>query len=183
LLTEIRSHHQAERSVYEILTKNDTLNFQPAMNTKHNLLILSAIAVPVSAVLAGRWLVARQTRRDVADLFAQRGTDPVDTFDPAQLADLPPPVQRYFWHVLRPGQPYLQTARLRHDGQFKTDLKRDWIPIMGDEYFLAGKPGYIWVGTTAWFSARDQYVAGRGSLTVRLLSALSIQRGSGPSYD
>jgi hypothetical protein len=153
------------------------------MNTRPNLLILSTIAIPVIAALVGRWLVARQTRRDVADLFALADTDPVDIYDPAQLADLPPPVQRYFRHVLKPGQPYLQTARLRHDGQFKTDLKKDWISITGDEYFLVSKPGYIWVGTTAWFSALDQYVAGRGSLTVRLLSAFPIQRGSGPSYN
>ena len=153
------------------------------MKHKTNLLILSALAVPVVALLAGRWLVARQVRRDVANLFSSANTGPVQTYDPVQLTDLPAPVQRYFRHVLKPGQPYVRTVRLRHDGQFKTDLKKDWTPITGEEYFLADKPGCIWVGTTAWFSARDQYVAGRGSLTVRLLGALPIVQGSGPSYN
>jgi len=153
------------------------------MKRNTNFIILAAIAAPVLAWLAGRLLVARQTRRDVAHLFSLADTGPVSTYDPAQLADLPAPVQRYFRHVLKPGQPYLRSARLRHDGQFKTDLKKDWIAITGEEYFLANTPGYIWIGSTTWFSACDQYVAGRGSLTARLLGVLPVVRGSGPSYD
>ncbi|GAB3742063.1 DUF6544 family protein [Spirosoma lituiforme] len=153
------------------------------MKIKTTLLILSGVVVPVAALLAGRWLVARQLRRDVANLFAQASTRPVDTYNPAQLTNLPPPVQRYFRHVLKPGQPYLRTARLRHDGEFKTDLEKSWISITGDEYFLADSPNYMWIGTTTWFSACDQYKTGRGSLTIRLLGVFTIQRGSGPSYD
>lgn len=153
------------------------------MKRNTNLLIISALTVPVIALLAGRWFVARQVRRDVADLFALADTGPARTYDPAQLADLPAPVQRYFRHVLKPGQTYLRTVRLRHDGDFKTDLENDWMPITGEEYFLADEPGYIWVGTTAWFTARDQYVAGGGNLTVRLLGTLPIVKGTGSSFD
>ncbi len=153
------------------------------MKRNTNLLILSAVALPVAAWLCGRWLVNRQIRREVTDLFSKAENSPVKTYDPAQLAELPAPVQRYFRHVLKPGQPYLRTVRLRHDGEFKTDLEKDWIPITGEEYFLADRPAYIWIGTTTWFSACDQYVAGRGSLTVRLLGVFPIQRGSGPSFD
>lgn len=153
------------------------------MKRKTDFLILSALAVPVVALLVGRWLTARQTRQNVADLFSQVETGPVKIYDPAQLTGLPAPVQRYFQHVLKPGQPYVRSVRLRHDGQFKTDLKKDWIDITGGEYFVADKPAYLWNGTTTWFNACDQYVAGRGSLTVRLLGALPVVQGSGPSYD
>lgn len=153
------------------------------MTRKTNFLILSAVAGPVLALLAGRWIVARQMRSDVADMLSLAETGPVQTYDPAQLTHLPTPVQRYFRHVLKRGQPYLRSARLRHDGQFKTDLKKDWMDISGEEYFLADKPAYIWVGTTTWFSACDQYVAGRGNLTARLLGVLPVVQGSGPTYD
>jgi hypothetical protein len=86
------------------------------MTRKTNFLILSAVAVPVAALLAGRWLAARQMRQHVADLFSQTETGPTITYDHAQLADLPAPVQRYFRHVLKPGQPYIRSVRLRHDG-------------------------------------------------------------------
>ena len=153
------------------------------MKRKTNWLILSALTLPISALLVGKWLAARQTRNQVTALFSQLKTGPVNTYDPAQLAGLPAPVQRYFRHVLLPGQPYIRSVRLRHDGQFKTDLKKDWISITGDEYFVADKPAYIWVGTTTWFSACDQYVAGRGSLTVQLVGAFPIQHASGPTVD
>ena len=166
---------------YNAINGISDLNAMMKRNT--NLLILSVLAVPTIAALTGRWLVARQVRRDVADLFAEADTGPVTTYDPAQLVGLPAPVQRYFRHVLTPGQPYLRTVRLKHDGDFKTDLEKDWMPITGEEYFLADKPGYIWIGTTTWFTARDQYVAGHGSLTVRLLGTLPIQHGSGPAFD
>ena len=166
---------------YNAINGISDLNAMMKRNT--NLLILSALAVPAIAALTGRWLVVRQVRRDVADLFAEADTGPVTTYDPAQLVGLPAPVQRYFRHVLTPGQPYLRTVRLKHDGDFKTDLEKDWMPITGEEYFLADKPGYIWIGTTTWFTARDQYVAGHGSLTVRLLGTLPIQHGSGPAFD
>ena len=45
-----------------------------------NLLILSALAVPAIAFIAGRWLVVR---RDVADLFSTAETGPARTYDPA----------------------------------------------------------------------------------------------------
>ncbi|MFD2938266.1 DUF6544 family protein [Spirosoma flavum] len=150
---------------------------------KTTLKILAALAVPLTALLTGRWLVARQTRKNVANLFSLAATGPVQIYDPAELASLPAPVQRYFRRVLKPGQPYLRSARLRHDGQFKTDLNKDWMPITGEEYFLADKPGYIWIGHTSWFSACDQYIAGVGSLTVRLLGVWQIVRGAGPSFN
>ena len=42
---------------------------------------------------------------------------------------------------------------------------------------------FIWQGITRWFIVRDEYRAGRGSLTVRLLGAVPVVRGAGPHYD
>ena len=78
----------------------------------------------------GRAVAAHRLRHDVQRLFAAAET-PTNTYHEAQLAGLPAPVQRYFRHVLRDGQPYLRGLCLRHDGQFKTDLKKDWIAITG----------------------------------------------------
>ncbi len=143
--------------------------------------------LPVGAWLAGRWVAGRARRRDVANLFAQAAAVAPDAatrvYQLEQLAGLPAPVQRYFRRVLRPGQPYLRSARLRHDGQFKAGLDQAWMPIIGEQYFRAEPPGFVWLGTTSWFTACDQYVAGRGRLTVRLLGALPIVRAHGPIYD
>ena len=60
---------------------NRDINAMLKRNT--NLIILSALAVPAIAFFAGRWLVARQVRRDVVDLFSTAETGPARTYDPA----------------------------------------------------------------------------------------------------
>ena len=154
------------------------------MNKKNALLLACmGISVPVAAVLIGRALAARQLQRDVEKLFAAAPAVATGTYRETQLAGLPAPVQRYFRHVLRDGQPYLRGLRLRHTGRFKTDLQKDWVPIEGEQYLTTDPPGFIWQGTTRQFTARDEYVAGRGRLLVRLLGAVPIVQGAGPHYN
>ncbi len=147
------------------------------------LLATTALAAPILALVAGRAVAARQLRRDARQLFAAAESAPARVYRETQLAGLPAPVQRYFRHVLPDGHAYLRGLRLRHGGQFKTDLKKDWVPIRGEQYITADPPGFIWQGTTGQFTARDEYVAGRGGLTVRLLGAVPIVRGHGPHFD
>ena len=147
------------------------------------LLAATALAVPFFGLIVARAVAARRLRADVQQLFAAASNSSNTIYHEAQLAGLPAPVQRYFRHVLRDGQPYLRGLRLRHDGQFKTDLKKDWIAITGEQYVTAAPAGFIWQGTTRWFVARDAYEAGRGSLRVRLLGAMPVVNGSGPHYD
>lgn len=147
------------------------------------LLALSALAVPIFGILLARKRAARRLRRDAEQLFAQSTDVSTRFYHETQLDGLPAPVQRYFRHVLRNGQPYLRGLRLRHGGQLKTDLKKDWLTIAGEQYIRADPPGFIWQGTTRWFRVRDEYVEGHGHLAVRLLGALPIAQGAGPHYD
>jgi len=147
------------------------------------LLAATAVAVPLVGLIAARALAARRLREDVQWLFAQAPQAAGQVYLETQLAGLPAPVQRYFRHVLPAGQPYLRGLRLRHTGQFKTDLKKDWVAITGEQYITADPPGFIWQGTTRQFVARDEFVAGRGRLDVRLFGALPIAGGTGLAYD
>lgn len=147
------------------------------------LLVGSALALPVLALLVARQIARQQLRRDVVALYAHIPNTPLRHYHEDQLEGLPAPVQRYFRHVLVEGQPYLRGLRLHHGGRFKTDLNKDWIPITGEQFVTAEPAGFIWQGTTRWFTARDAYEAGLGSLTVRLLGAVPVVRGKGPSFD
>ena len=146
------------------------------------LLAAAAVAVPVASIFLARAWAARQLRRDVRQLFAAAGNGPLPSYHQTQLAGLPAPVQRYFRHVLPDGQPYLRGLRLRHTGQFKTALDKAWVAIEGEQYITADPPGFIWQGTTSQFVARDEFVAGRGRLDVRLFGAVPIAGGTGPAY-
>ncbi len=147
------------------------------------LLAATALAAPFLGILVARAVASRRLRRDARQLFATASLAPARLYHEAQLVGLPAPVQRYFRHVLPDGQPFPRALRLRHTGQFKTDLDKDWLAIEGRQYISAEPTGFIWQGTTRWFTARDEYVAGRGRLTVRLLGALVVVHGQGPHYN
>lgn len=124
-----------------------------------------------------------QFRQEVKTLFKSSGEIADKKFSYAQLEGLPEPVKRYFRHVLKEGQPYISSARLQHTGHFKTDLKKDWLAITGEQYFTTQTPGFVWQGKTSLFTATDKFVHGKGSLNVRLLSTLKIVDAKGEKYN
>jgi len=146
-------------------------------------ILLSIISIIVIAILTGKIILSNQHSKEVTELFSLSEDISNRTFNYQQLAGLPEPVQRYFKHVLKDGQPYISYVRLIHDGQFKTNPKKDWIDIKGEQYFTTEKPGFIWEGKTAMFIARDMYLANKGRLVVTLLSLFKIVDGQGESFN
>ncbi|HHE39097.1 MAG TPA: hypothetical protein ENL20_11095, partial [Candidatus Cloacimonetes bacterium] len=146
-------------------------------------ILLSIISIIVIAILTGKIILSNQHNKEVAELFSLSGDISNRTFSYEQLDGLPEPVQRYFKHVLKDGQPYISCVRLIHNGQFKTDPKKDWINIKGEQYFTTEKPGFIWEGKTAMFTAHDMYLANKGRLVVTLLSLFKIVDGQGESFN
>ncbi len=124
-----------------------------------------------------------QFRRQVKKLFSARYNGPVKRFSYAQLEGLPEPAKRYFKHILIDNQPYIQYARITHEGHFKTGFDKKWINIKGEQYATTQTPGFIWKGITPFFTARDMYIQGKGRLIVSLLSVYNIVDGSGETYN
>ncbi|MBK0402194.1 hypothetical protein I5M27_04315 [Adhaeribacter sp. BT258] len=96
---------------------------------------------------------------------------------------MPAPVQRYFRLVLPEGQTYISYVRLKHNGQFKSDLEKDWMDINGEQYFTTQNPGFVWRGKTSVFTATDKLTNGNGSLSVKLLSSVRIVNAKGEKYN
>lgn len=117
--------------------------------------------------------------KQVKELFSQSKSISDQRFYKKQLDSLPEPVQRYFNHILRDGQPYISYARIKHDGQFKADLKKGWMNIKGEQYATTEKPGFIWKGITTLFTARDMYISNQGRLMVSLFSVYNIVDAKG----
>jgi hypothetical protein len=134
-------------------------------------------------MLIGRINLSIKFKRKVKELLSISENISANVFGYKQLADLPEPVQRYFKHVLKEGQPYISYVSLKHDGQFKTGLDKKWISIKGEQYFTTEKPGFIWKGSTTLFTAHDMYIAGKGRLVVTLLSIFNILDGKGEQYN
>lgn len=136
--------------------------------------LLISIAVIAIILVAGKINLYIKFNKQVTDLFAHSKNISNKEFNFEQLAILPEPVQQYFKHVLKDGQPYISYVRLKHDGQFKTGLKKDWVNITGEQYFTTEKPGFIWKGKTSMFVARDMYLANEGRLIATILSTVNV---------
>jgi Family of unknown function (DUF6544) len=147
------------------------------------IIILYIFGLLILTLIIGRIYLSIQFSKEVKELFVQSKNISDKSFQLNQLTDLPEPVQRYFKHVLKEGQPYISQVRMTHDGQFKTGVDKDWISIAGEEYFTTQKPGFIWKGTTAMFTARDMYIKDKGRLVVTLFSVIKIIDGKGEHYD
>ena len=147
------------------------------------IIILSVIAILIVILIIGKINLSIQFNKEVTELFSLSKNISNKTFNYEQTFGLPEPVQHYFKHVLKEGQPYIGYVRLTHDGQFKPDVKKDWMDIKGEQYFTTENPGFIWKGKTSLFTARDMYISGKGRIIVSLLSAIKIMDGKGAKYD
>ena len=147
------------------------------------LYIFIPIAVVVIILIIGKINLSIKFGREVKELFAQSKNISIQIFHKSQLDSLPEPVQRYFKHILKEGQPFISYARIKHDGQFKTGLDKGWINITGEQYATTEKPGFIWKGTTTMFVARDMYISDKGRLIVSLFSLYNVVDAKGEKYN
>ena len=147
------------------------------------IIIISFIGLLVIIVLVGRIKLSLCFSREVKQLFSSTNRRSEKLFSYNQLLFLPGPVQKYFTHVLKEGQAYINCARITHGGQFRTGLNKGWINIKGEQYATTETPGFIWKGVTSMFTARDMYIADKGRLVVSLFSLYNIVDAKGEQYD
>ena len=147
------------------------------------IIILSTLGLILIIYVIGKINLEIKFGREVKQLFAQSKSISDQTFHNTQLDSLPEPVKRYFNHILKDGQPYISYARIKHDGQFKTDLNKGWIDITGEQYATTEKPGFIWKGTTSMFVARDMYISDKGRLIATLFSVYNVADAQGNKYN
>jgi len=139
-----------------------------------------------TAVFAILWAIKARAswcfHKQIKQLFSSSATS-TKFFRHSQLEGLPPPVQRYFRHVLKQGQPYINFVRLRHGGKFKTGVGKKWVNILGEEYFTTNTPGFLWQGKTNTLTAKDYYIKGKGGLDVGIFDIYSVISGRGSKYN
>ena len=145
-------------------------------------ILLITIGIILLILLLGKINLELKFKNQVATLFLNTEKSN-KIYSVNQLENLPEPVQKYFKYVLKDGQPYINCVRLTHNGSFKTDLKKDFIKISGEQYFSAIKPQFIWKGTTSIFTARDYFIDDKGGLIATLLNVYNVVDAKGANFD
>ena len=105
------------------------------------IITLTIVGFLIIILFIGKINYLSNLNKKVKELFSQSKNISGKTFNYEQIAGLPEPVQRYFKHVLKEGQPYISYGRITHDGQFRTGLDKKWVNIKGGQYFTTEKPG------------------------------------------
>lgn len=119
-------------------------------------------------------------RRTSAAMERAIGPDPggvSGTLNADQLANVPPPVARFFTRTLCDGQGIIRSARLRQTGEFF--LNGTWRPMRARQVFSASPPAFVWDAriSAAPFMpvyVRDSYVAHRGTMRVEMLAVYPL---------
>lgn len=110
-------------------------------------ILVSLAALVALLLLAGfalRLLDARADRAEWRRLAATQ-TAAGETFDSAQVADLPEPARRYFGYVIAPGAPLRRVVEITMDGSFSLGSKaKPAYQPMHAEQILAVPQGFVW---------------------------------------
>lgn len=105
-----------------------------------------------------------------------------------KIASLPEPVRRYLRYAMPAGGEPVRFVRMKETGEFRTDSAGEWMPLVAEQYFSTGFPGFIWHATIRykslfWIDVRDTYDGKKGNMLVKLLSTIPIANASGPEID
>lgn len=143
----------------------------------------------------GLLLVGQARESSHADAMAEGlirdAARPASIFvDFAVLADLPPPVARYFRYALTDGQPMIRKARMRQSGVLRTAMTSEtWLSFSADHLIVPPATGFLWnarvvLPLAMHLRVLDGYVAGEGSGRVTFMSAFAAATESGlPELD
>lgn len=144
---------------------------------------LSILGPIILILVLGKYNYHRIFKNEIRKLYdnSKNNTNEIFTYD--CLVGLPDPVQRYLKHVLKEGQPHIKYVRLKHDGQFKPGINKNWSNIKGEQYFTTAKPGFIWKGKIGPIKARDLYIEDKGQLVITLLNLINIAKKQGKGID
>lgn len=125
----------------------------------------------------GSWRWRALTAERMAALEAARERPPLALPSTAELAALPPPVQRYFDAVLAPGVAPVAAVDIEHRGTF--EMGGRWSPFTSRQRVTTRRPGFVWDGRIAMLPGvaahvHDAYIAGRGLLQAALAGAVPL---------
>lgn len=106
--------------------------------------LFSLSAVILAVFVTWRWTDQRAEAAIWSRLAARQPTDPM-RFDPAMIADLPEPAQRYFLFAIEPGTTLYTVAEISMRGEFSlgSKVQPNYLPMQAEQ-ILSAPHGFVW---------------------------------------
>lgn len=146
-------------------------------------LVLLAAA---GGLLAGAQLRWRAHTRALRDRLLSAAPRAAAGYSEGELEGLPPPVARYFRHVLRNGQPVVAAAHVRWAGEFNMGSPGAdrWARFVAGQDFVPAAHGMVWNARITLslglpVLVRDALVDGEGSMHGAVLGAFTVVHKAG----
>ena len=96
---------------------------------------------------------------------------------------LPQPLKKYFEYTGWIGKDIVSSFTLTFSGEFKMDVKKDWIKVKSVQYNFAQPAARFFNISGSLFSGRDKYEAGKGEMLIKILSIFNVVNARGPEMD
>jgi hypothetical protein len=149
---------------------------------------LAAAAALLAARILGPWGPRARFRRDAASALASlapRG--PAAPIAEADLAPLPPPVQRYLRRAGVVGRPPVRALTARFGGRLRGQASDPWMTVEAEQVETFDPPARLFY-LRAWRAgvpvvAYHRFVGPSATFQVRLLGAFTLVDASGPEMD
>jgi hypothetical protein len=145
--------------------------------------------VAILAVAVAAWGSQRFEQRfakDVKNNLAQTAANNTALLTEADMAHLPPPVQRYLRYCGVVNQPKVRNMRLVFTGQMRSKGK-DWFPFTSVQYNFFDEPTRLFFMKASMFGTTVPgyhcYQQGKASMDIRLWGLFSVTKVDGPVMD
>lgn len=150
--------------------------------------LIAGAVIVVSAVVAVFIGQAREGAKAevlVETLVQSRSRPDAGAVDFDPLSALPPPVARYFKHVLTENQTPIKTATMQQSGLLRTSTTTDdWSSFTARQVVVPPATGFVWdakveMPLATHVRVLDSYVGGVGAGRVSVLSAFAVAAEGG----
>lgn len=149
--------------------------------------ILGLLALVIVVSFLGNLKFKKSVDKEVTQFFSgveNKG----DIIQKADLEGLPPVVQKWLEQSRVLGRERIAAVRLRQKVAMRTKEGGPWMPAVAEQYFRVDEPGFIWkvrAGTAPlfYFTGRDKYEDGRGSMLIKVLSLIKVADARGKEID
>lgn len=144
------------------------------------------LTVVLTLVAGVAW--EQKVKNEVKELFAGGEGAPDGAVSEAELAGLPPIVQKWLRRAGVVGKPQATSVRLKQQGVIRTAKEQPWLPFTAVQYYTVAKPGFIWsakvkAAPLIYLVGRDRYFNGAGHMLIKLLALKTVADGKGPEIN
>lgn len=137
---------------------------------------VNALLVLVAALSFTGWLFKRRYTHDVRESFAKTGNDQ-RLITEADLAGLPPPVQRYLRYTGVIGRPRVESYRITFEGQMR-DKGKPWFTFSSEQYNFTHVPTRLFFMKASMFGLEvpgyHRYRNGEAGMHIKLFGVIPL---------